>query len=66
MRQEQERGFTEEQAAAIVSKEAGHERTDVIAIYQGGFFAFGLKCIADYSEYVIINIENVIIYSIYG
>jgi len=36
MNQEQERGFSEEQAAAIVSQEVGHERTDVIAIYQGG------------------------------
>lgn len=36
MNQEQERGFSEEQASAIVSQEVGHERTDVIAIYQGG------------------------------
>lgn len=35
MHQEQGKGFTEEQAAAIVSREVGHERIDVIKIYQG-------------------------------
>lgn len=36
MDKELAKGFNEEQAALIVSKEVGHERIDVIAIYQGG------------------------------
>src|SRR5690606_9961523 len=36
MDQEVTKGFTEDQAALTVSKEVGHERIEVIAIYQGG------------------------------
>lgn len=36
MDQQMAKGFNQEQAAAIVSKEVGHERIDVIKIYQGG------------------------------
>lgn len=36
MGQEVARGFNKEQAALIVSREVGHERIDVIKIYEGG------------------------------
>ncbi|AOZ94844.1 tyrosine-type recombinase/integrase [Paenibacillus crassostreae] len=35
MREEVDRGFSRDQAALIVSKEVGHERGDVIKIYEG-------------------------------
>jgi integrase/recombinase XerD len=36
MAQQMAKGFNEEQAALVVSKEVGHERIDVIAVYQAG------------------------------
>lgn len=36
MKQEIAKGFTHDQAALTVSKEVGHERIDVIKIYEGG------------------------------
>jgi hypothetical protein len=36
MKQELENGLQADRAAALVSKEVGHERIDVIEIYRGG------------------------------
>ncbi len=36
MKDETSKGFTQEQAATIVTKEVGHERVDVIHVYLGG------------------------------